>query len=163
MGDFSKAGIGRGTEFQKKAEIRSDYIYWLSDSGETLLQKKYLNAIRNISELFRNSFFIPIRDFESHFAIFPEGSFYNRHLDQFRETSNRLITVILYLNEDWSVGNGGELRIFLDEQVIDIEPLFGRLLIFRSDKIEHSVLKTNKARYSITGWLRRETTGVIEL
>lgn len=162
-GEFFKAGIGKGIEFQKKAEIRSDYIHWLSDSGDTPLQKMYLRSIEDISQLFRRNFFLPIRYFETHFAVFPEGSFYNRHLDQFRETSTRLVTVILYLNKNWQVADGGQLRIYTGDESQDIEPLFGRLLLFRSDLIEHAVLKTNKPRYSITGWLRRETTGVIEL
>ena len=35
----------------------------------------------------------------------------------------------------------------------DILPAGGRLVVFRSDQIEHEVLLCRKKRYSITGWM----------
>jgi SM-20-related protein len=93
---------------------------------------------------------------EAHFAVYPRGAFYSRHLDQFKEHSNRIFSVILYLNEQWQDGQGGELRVFTDHGAVDYARLFGRLIIFRSDAVEHEVLETFETRISLTGWMRRD-------
>ncbi|MCC5913345.1 MAG: 2OG-Fe(II) oxygenase [Balneolaceae bacterium] len=90
---------------------------------------------------------------EFHIAKYPKGSHYDKHLDQFHERSNQQITVLLYLNEYWKPGDGGELKIYRKEGDILIEPIARRLLLFRSDSVEHEVLTTNVPRYSLTGWL----------
>jgi hypothetical protein len=65
----------------------------------------------------------------------------------------RKITAILYLNHEW---DGGQLRIFhnanTNDEYIDIDPSFGKLVIFRSDLIEHEVLPSFKDRMAITFW-----------
>jgi len=163
-GEFLKAGIGKGISFQHKPEIRSDFVYWLDPLSPSPVQQEYLNKIDQIIQLFRESFFLPIQDYEAHYAVFPVGSFYKKHLDQFKEAGNRLLSCILYLNENWTDSDGGELRIYKnDGSSIEIKPELGRLLIFRSDLIEHEVLITNRERFSLTGWMRKETTGIINL
>ena len=88
-----------------------------------------------------------------HFALYPPGAFYKRHLDAFKERNARKISLILYLNQDWQVTDGGQLRMYLPEQRLDISPLGGRLVCFRSELIEHEVLPAKRDRLSITGWL----------
>jgi len=67
---------------------------------------------------------------------------------------------LIYLNKNWQKGDGGELVIYKDEQEIIIEPLGKRLLLIKSDTIEHEVLTTNIQRYSLTGWLLRQPASV---
>lgn len=50
--------------------------------------------------------------FESHFALYPTGSFYRRHLDQFQGASHRTVSCITYLNDDWLPEHGGALRLY---------------------------------------------------
>lgn len=98
-------------------------------------------------------------DFSVQFAVFPgSGERYVRHLDIKPDSNNtkpqRKITAILYLNKEFE---GGQLRIYTkmdnnDEGYVDIDPSFGKLVVFRSDLIEHEVLPSYKDRMAITFW-----------
>jgi len=100
--------------------------------------------------------FLSLSGSEFHIAKYPPGSHYNRHLDQFHHRNNRQITVLLYLNDQWKRGDGGELKIYRDQGDLLIEPIARRLLLFRSDVVEHEVLVTHVPRYSFTGWLLKK-------
>lgn len=159
-GDFSRAGIGKGLDFNYTPEIRSDFIHWLNPETPTPLQQIYFNKINDLIELFRNEFYLPIFNFEAHYAYYPAGSFYKKHLDQFKNNTSRLITCILYLNENWKKEYGGQLRMYnQDGSTTDILPEAGRMVVFRSDLVEHEVLVAHKERYSLTGWMRRGNAG----
>lgn len=60
---------------------------------------------------------------------------------------------MVYLNPDWSRGDGGEIVLwpFLEKQVI-IPPLYRRAVLFYSDCILHRVLPSNKRRVCFTLW-----------
>jgi SM-20-related protein len=62
--------------------------------------------------------------------------------------------MIIYLNEDWNDKDGGELCIYIDDNFLKIAPKDGISVFFKSSELEHEVLKTNKPRMSITGWLK---------
>ncbi|MEZ5449151.1 MAG: 2OG-Fe(II) oxygenase [Thiolinea sp.] len=79
-------------------------------------------------------------------------------MDNFRGTSARLVTVILYLNEDWQAEEGGELRLYTDDDsYLDILPESGQLVAFLSEPFYHEVLPGSRERLSLTGWLRRRS------
>ena len=87
------------------------------------------------------------------------GSSYDKHYDNSGLNDVRKVTVLLYLNE-WRPELGGQFRVFgLENEVTDIEPKAGRLLVFWSDLLVHSVLAseapsgTNDHRYALTVWL----------
>lgn len=155
-GEFQPALIGRGVTEQRVSEIRGDKIKWLEKDALSDAQILYFAFLDDLREHLSNYFRIGLPWFECHLATYPVGSFYTKHLDQFRETNNRIFSVILYLNEDWKPENGGQLRVHNGDKFRDIEPKMGRLVCFRSDLVEHEVLKTTKTRFSITGWLRRD-------
>jgi SM-20-related protein len=156
-GEFSKAGIGRQEAFNVRPEIRSDKIFWLDENDLSTNQKLYFNFINELKENINRNFFLSLKTFEAHFAGYPKGSFYKKHLDQFQTHRNRLISVILYLNFNWNEEYGGKLRIYLSENNYeDILPEAGTLVCFRSDLIYHEVLPCTKERFSLTGWLRRD-------
>jgi SM-20-related protein len=68
----------------------------------------------------------------------------------------RIITSILYLNENWHKEDGGQLRIYTGENSYqDILPQAGQLVIFLSSEFFHEVLPTNRERLSITGWYKK--------
>jgi SM-20-related protein len=43
--------------------------------------------------------------------------------------------------------------MYLSDRTKDFLPMAGRLVIFRSDEIEHEVLPATRERLSITGWI----------
>ncbi|XOV94381.1 MAG: 2OG-Fe(II) oxygenase [Bacteroidota bacterium] len=157
--EFSKAKIGPASEQQIISEIRGDYIYWLDKSRDLSLQPFF--ALIDETVLVLNRYcYLSLSGSEFHLAHYPAGSFYRRHLDQFKSRNNRLISMIIYLNEGWKPGDGGELKIFKDSGDLIIEPYARRCVIFKSDVVPHEVLKTQVSRYSLTGWLLYLPSGV---
>ncbi|GGF41676.1 2OG-Fe(II) oxygenase [Echinicola rosea] len=158
-GQFRHAGIGKGDDFKIKPEIRSDKVSWMDHRLLTPLQSKYWAAMEELRMAINQRCFLGLRSFEAHFAMYPPGSFYLRHLDQFQDVKYRVVTAILYLNEEWDEGDGGAVRMYFpgengEESNTDIYPKGGRLVVFLSGEIPHEVLPTRRERISITGWFR---------
>ncbi|HKK26330.1 MAG TPA: 2OG-Fe(II) oxygenase [Gracilimonas sp.] len=156
---LKKAGIGAQQDFQVKAEIRGDFIYWLEEERDKDLGS-FFQLKDELMQNIKRFCYLSLSGSEFHIAKYPVGSFYHRHLDQFQERTNRQITVLIYLNGSWKKGDGGELVIYRDNQEKIVEPIAKRLLLFKSDTIEHEVLKTNVPRYSLTGWLLHQPAGI---
>lgn len=156
---FKQAGIGSVYNNLTEKAIRSDFTYWLDRERDQEIHTFFRVVEETICNLNRYCF-LSLSGFEFHFAHYPKGTFYKRHLDQFKERSNRLISMIIYLNEDWSKGDGGELVIYRDDEVITVEPLNNRCILFKSHVLEHEVLTSNKDRFSVTGWLLHQPSGV---
>jgi Rps23 Pro-64 3,4-dihydroxylase Tpa1-like proline 4-hydroxylase len=91
-----------------------------------------------------------------------------RHLDAPGDNEaggQRRLTLLYYINPDWSPADGGCLRLYPKTQVpmasqeeeeevfVDVEPVGDRLLIFQSRTIEHEVLPSQALRFSLTLWL----------
>jgi len=74
-----------------------------------------------------------------------------------------MLTCILYFNKSWKEGDGGELTLqpFL-EKPISIQPLFDRLVIFKSNSMLHRVEKCFSERYCCTFWLDGCDTNCIQ-
>lgn len=156
--ELKKAGIG-SVDYQIVNEVRGDFIHWI-DEPQIKELSFFFDKINLISEQLNQSCFLGIKSHEFHFALYPKGSFYEKHLDQFQERNNRMISVVFYLNENWQQGDGGELKIYKESGDIIIKPLANRLVLFKSDIIEHEVLQTMTSRKSITGWLLRKPLGL---
>lgn len=150
---FSKAGIGAMNDHMIRHDIRGDYTYWLNRQRDADLHF-FWSLIDESVHVFNRYCFLSLSGHEFHFANYPPGSSYEKHVDQFDNRGNRMITVIIYLNEGWKKGDGGELEIFLknDESII-VEPIEARCVMFKSAVVPHRVLHSNKNRYSLTGWL----------
>lgn len=157
QGEFEKAKIGKGIEKQRIDEIRGDKVRWLERSIASPSQAEYWQWVDGLKYYLSEFFRVHLERTELHLAYYPKGAFYSRHLDQFKGQSNRIFSIILYLNEGWKEGDGGELRVYkADGSCEDFAPLGGRLIIFRSDEIEHEVLEALEPRISVTGWMRRD-------
>jgi SM-20-related protein len=150
---FKKAGIGKQQNKQINEAIRGDYIQWIDSATSPAPLKTYLDRLKNLIEHLNQSLFLSMKDCEVHMTVYPPGSYYKRHLDQFKKDDHRKLSVICYLNNDWKEENGGQLRMYLPEGHQDILPLAGKLVCFRSDQIEHEVLPANRERLSLTGWI----------
>lgn len=158
--DFSKAGIGALHLHTINKAIRGDQVFWLDKPRDEPVIPAFYQIIDELKDMLNRYCFLSISDYEFHMAHYPVGTFYKRHLDQFKERSNRLITLILYLNEDWQPRDGGELTIYTEQGAKTIAPLGKRMVIFKSDVLEHEVLVTNAGRNSITGWYLRQPVGL---
>jgi SM-20-related protein len=154
-GEFRDARVGAGERQQHRGEIRGDRIAWLAEPlfpAETRLLEDF-EALR--LALNRHGL-LGLFDLETHYAWYPPGGGYARHVDQPQGRDHRVATLVLYLNEDWEAGAGGELRLFhAHGGHSDIEPRAGRLVSFLTAGREHAVLDTRRDRLSITGWFRR--------
>lgn len=160
---FKKAGIGKKQDRQINESIRGDYIHWINKNSPPAPTKVYLNKLNELLQFLNQSLFLSLKDYEVHMTIYPSGSFYKRHLDQFKADDHRKLSVICYLNENWTEAHGGQLRLYLSDRSLDILPLAGRLVCFRSDLIEHEVLPATKKRLSLTGWILDQLTDLRHL
>jgi SM-20-related protein len=150
---FKKAGVGKENH-QVNEAIRGDYIQWLNQNTSSEPVQVYLKRLHEMILYLNQALFLSLKDYEAHMTIYPVGSFYKRHLDQFKKDDHRKLSVICYLNENWKKSDGGELRMYLsDNKTIDVLPVAGRLVCFRSDQVEHEVLPGSRERLSITGWI----------
>jgi SM-20-related protein len=150
---FKKAGIGKEHQLQINEAIRGDYIRWIDKSTSPPPARVYLDRLSELTSFLNQSLFLSLKDYEVHFTIYPPGSYYKRHLDQFKKDDHRKLSVICYLNRGWEETHGGQLRMHLEGGSQDFLPLAGRLVCFRSDQVEHEVLPATRERLSLTGWL----------
>lgn len=152
-GMFHIAGTGNTTIDREKLN-RSDVIHWLDRTNNRASEDQFFDLMDEFILYLNASCYAGIRSYEFHYTLYPAGSFYKRHLDQFRNNDSRKFSMIMYLNIDWRKEDGGELRIYHEDHSQDIAPTNGKIVFFRSGELEHEVLTTNKARLSITGWLK---------
>lgn len=149
---LKKAGIGKENK-QINEGIRGDFIQWIDKAVVPTALKTYTDKLDALRLFLNESLYLSLKDYEVHLALYPAGSFYKRHLDQFKSDDHRKLSVILYLNTDWTEQHGGQLRMYVNDASIDLLPIAGRLVCFRSDLLEHEVLPATRERKSITGWM----------
>lgn len=154
-GEFRRAAVGRLEQAKPRDEIRGDYIHWWNFSSLTPTQINLSDHFALLKQSLNQELFLGLKTLETHYAIYPAGSFYRRHLDRFRDDDSRVVSLVLYLNEQWSTGDGGELALYPENQTVRVLPKAGTLVCFLSDQIEHEVLPTQRARQSLAGWFRR--------
>jgi SM-20-related protein len=153
LSSFKKAGIGKSHGLQINEAVRGDYIQWLDKESGPAETMVYLTRLQELIAFLNAELFLSLKDYEVHMTIYPTGSYYKRHIDQFKQDDHRRLSVICYLNNDWNDEHGGQLRMHIDNSQVDILPLAGRLVCFRSDRIEHEVLPATRERLSLTGWI----------
>ena len=158
-GQFRHAGVGRGERFEIKPEIRNDQVKWLEQAHSSDGLANYFSALETLRLAINQQSYLGLFDYEAHLAVYPPGSFYKKHLDQFRGIGLRTVTSTFYLNENWLPEHGGQLRLYTDGNdpghYHDIQPQAGTLVTFLSADYLHEVLPATRERLSITGWFRR--------
>ncbi|WP_374030038.1 2OG-Fe(II) oxygenase [Bdellovibrio bacteriovorus] len=161
-GSFRQASIGRGATKVTHTEIRGDSILWIDEKNATPLQAEMLSILQTLLQRLNQSFYLGLKRFETHFAWYPPGASYDKHIDNHRGSGARKITFILYLNEAWQKEHGGELSLYHPENesklLARIEPQLGTFVLFRSDLFPHQVEKSFANRLSITGWFRDDAS-----
>ena len=142
----------------KNASIRGDCIFWLDENSHKPCVQAYFSNMRLIQAALNEHLFLNVQELETHLAIYPIGSAYQKHLDQFSGGEGlqaRQLSSILYLNNQWLVTDGGALRLHLNEsEYLDIAPSAGKLVLFLSSQFWHEVLPATRPRISLTGWFR---------
>lgn len=173
---FKAAAMSKGDNIWANDFFRNDQTCWITpDVCRNLKLEsfvKYIQSLMKEIKLIRNAGFFDLNsDYSVQFAIYPAKSRgYIRHKDSHNNTqslnitanhkgciSQRKLTIIYYLNKEY---RGGQLRIYLkpsqDQPSLDrhedIEPKFGRMVIFRSDIVEHEVLPNDEERIALTFW-----------
>ncbi|CAK9891870.1 MULTISPECIES: 2OG-Fe(II) oxygenase [Pseudomonas] len=154
-GALEPAAVGRGLAQEVREGIRGDRIQWL-EPGQAEPCDHYLALMDSLRLALNRGLFLGLEDFECHFALYPPGAFYRKHLDRFRDDDRRMVSAVIYLNQDWQPEHGGQLRMTLKGDVEhDVPPIGGCLVVFLSGEVPHEVLPAHRDRLSLTGWFRR--------
>ncbi|MGB5944411.1 MAG: 2OG-Fe(II) oxygenase [Leeuwenhoekiella sp.] len=157
---FKKAAIGNQRNEEINRGIRGDFILWINEAEGRAVEKRFFLKINDLVAYLNRTCFLGILQKEFHYAVYPTGTFYKRHLDTFQNDDRRKLSMVCYLNDDsWVAANGGELTLYFPsaagESHLDIIPKPGRVVIFESQVLEHEVKPVLASqRYSITGWLK---------
>ncbi|WP_313112689.1 2OG-Fe(II) oxygenase [Aequorivita sediminis] len=153
---FKKSAIGNRVNEEIDKTVRGDFILWMDEKNANETENIFFNKINELVGYLNKTCFLGILYKEFHYAVYPKGTFYKRHLDTFQNDDRRKLSIVCYLNEDnWLVENGGELTIYTENNELDILPLPGRVVIFESQILEHEVKVVKESeRLSITGWLK---------
>jgi len=149
------AGIGNDAIKDAAQKMRGDQIYWMDKSHDNVYEQEFLHQVDDLVEYLNRTCYAGINDYEFHYAVYEEGSFYKRHKDQFRNDSNRKYSLINYLNDDWLETDGGQLVVYQNDTAQQISPNACTAVFFKSDEMEHEVIKANRSRMSVTGWLKK--------
>lgn len=163
--NFKRAGIGRAKDHIINDFIRTDEICWItgnSDAGSA-----WVKWAGSLQDYLNKRLFLGLFSFESHFSHYAKGDFYKKHKDAFKGEGNRVLSVVVYLNPNWSADDGGELVIYdqqassstlIDDSKITVTPSFGTVVVFLSEEFPHEVLPALRDRYAIAGWFRLNTS-----
>lgn len=161
-GAMNKASIGPNSSKTVNAEIRGDFTQWLEPENASEIQKEFLAQLEILQQKLNEDFYLGLKRFETHFALYPPGGGYDKHIDNHRGSGARRITFVLYLNAHWQKGDGGELSLYSPEDesllLAQVQPRLGTLILFRSDLFPHQVEKSQSPRLSLTGWFRNDAS-----
>ncbi|MFI1770664.1 2OG-Fe(II) oxygenase [Thalassobellus citreus] len=156
---FKKAAIGSKLNATIERSIRGDLILWMDETKACHKESLFFNKMNDLVAYLNKTCFLGILYKEFHYALYPKGTYYKKHIDTFQNDDRRKLSFVCYLNEEgWLPENGGELVLYLNKNGQETEkviyPFPGRMVIFESQIIEHEVKPVNTKRMSITGWLK---------
>lgn len=144
-----RAGIRRSAELDDS--VRTDELAWLTrEEAKGALAEAVARFEELMNEL-NESAWVGLRTFDLQLARYAAGGHYQRHRDAFPGQDNRRITAIVYLNQAWRPEHGGQLQLHV-EPPTQIEPSLDRLVVFRSEVVEHEVLHAHAERWALTAW-----------
>ena len=153
-GEFRAAAVGAGAARAVRTDVRGDRILWVYAPALGVEQALFAQ-LEQLRLALNAALLLGALDVECHYAIYGAGARYARHLDRSPAGAERVVSLVLYLNDDWAAGDGGALRLYASDGVHDLVPAGGTLVLFASERIEHEVLPARRDRLSLTGWFRR--------
>ena len=141
--------------------LRGDRTQWFEVGALSAPQQAFAKRIDALRIALNRELMLGLVECESHYAVYPPGAGYTRHLDRLRDSDARVVSMVFYLNEGWQEADGGALRLYLDDgSHRDIQPHAGSLLLFLSAQFEHEVLPATRDRMSVACWMRQRSLGV---
>ena len=152
--NYKRAGISASDAKHIDSSRRRDKILWLDEDNACV--STYLDFTNGLREYLNRSLYLGLSYYEAHFAVYQPGDFYEKHFDAFKNSKNRVVTTVYYLNDAWSEEDGGELLVYDNEEnfIKKVIPKANTLVVFMSEEFPHEVLPARKERYSIAGWYR---------
>lgn len=156
--EFQTAGVGRETEHTLNRFVRKDRICWITGESET--GNAWLQWVNRLQTYLNRRLFLGLFSNESHYAHYRPGDFYKKHVDAFKGEANRVLSMVVYLNSEWQLQEGGELVLYADhcDEPIKVLPSLGTIAVFLSEEMPHEVLPATRDRYSIATWFRVNTS-----
>jgi len=154
-GAFATARIGRARSTD--AATRGDEICWCDGMRDAPASAALLVELEALRVALDRALLLGAQSVEAHHSRYGIGTHYARHLDRFAgDASGRVLSLVLYLNENWCDADGGALRLY-DAAGLghDIWPAGGDLVAFLSDRVAHEVLPAKRPRRSIAAWFTR--------
>ena len=88
--EFRLAGIGREQAHQLNQFVRRDRIRWLDT--DHIPAQPYLAWMEQLRLRLNRELFLGLFDYECHYAHYPKGAFYKKHVDAFKGESNRRLS-----------------------------------------------------------------------
>jgi predicted 2-oxoglutarate/Fe(II)-dependent dioxygenase YbiX len=130
--------------------MRSSFSFALSQKLDKELYRTILNDVDEKLSAYCEKFLIILRKGEAFQILkYEVGDFYTSHIDQVSVDTHRSVSIILYLNENFT---GGVLRFPF--QRIEITPRSGLLVLFPSNFMyRHEALPVKSGvKYSLVSW-----------
>ena len=163
-GAFTQGGMVAGQSW-KAADVRGDKVCWLSSDRSIPPSIAHVLSVLHAAVALLAAVVdgLPCVASSSQLALYEPGGRYVRHLDVRRGGGGpvRRLTAIVYLNDGWEAEWGGQLRLYErcgtageSELGVDVLPVYGRLLLFASEEVEHEVLPATKRRVALTTWFK---------
>lgn len=146
---LKRAGIRRGHELDDT--VRTDELAWLTREEASGALAEAVTAFEALMKSLNEAAWQGLRTFDLQLAHYAPGAHYARHRDAFPGRDNRRVTAIVYLNPGWEPAHGGQLRLHMTPP-LDLEPTLDRLVVFRSEVVEHEVLEAHADRWALTAW-----------
>lgn len=156
-GDMATAGIGRERQQAIATRVRRVDAVWLDPTDAA--EGAFLALADRIRLAINRRLFLGLFEYEAQFLSYPPGGFYKRHLDALRGARNRIVSMVVYLNEAWSPEHGGELEVWRSPDdhgppATVIAPRAGTVVLMMSEEIPHAVRISHAQRRVIAGWYR---------
>ena len=151
---FSPARIGRGQGAREESATRGGSVCWLDASMPA--GDAFMSCMDGLRISLNRALFLGLEAFEAHYAHYPAGTCYQRHVDRHAHTEARVVSAVAYLNSDWPADAGGELVIYDDHDAprLTLAPEGGTLVLFMSEGTPHEARQATRERWSVAGWFR---------
>lgn len=154
--ELADAGIGRGDNQVIADRVRRASGRWLDGGSDS--ERLLLAIAESLRLAINRRLFLGLFEFEAQLLSYPPGGFYARHLDSLAGARNRVVSLVLYLNEGWQAADGGELVLWPPggdgPPAACVVPKAGTLVLMLSEEIPHEVRPARRQRRAIAGWFR---------
>ncbi|KAK9851674.1 hypothetical protein WJX84_007705 [Apatococcus fuscideae] len=134
-----------------EAELMQEHI---RQACPLLAQINADTTLQTMLSLFHPSLRLTSQAIKLQYNAVGQGGCFPIHTDSDEAVDARRVTAIFYLNPDWELRHGGQLRLYpFPDQPVDIAPREGTLVLFPACSMLHRVLPSERARYCFTVWL----------